>query len=171
MLRHADVTPETDRRLSEAVARWTGAPVKIVPYSRDPAACDALLNLLERFGRRGQMAEAKVNDREAFLYICARPDGQTFAQGLGDTPVLAICDAFLSTRGEEPRPRPTPAPIPTPHAPIFQAAGYEPPAPAADAQQWQCVNCGWEGPTPTPDPRRCPGCRRNFLKPLPRRTR
>jgi hypothetical protein len=169
VLRHADATTETDHRLSEAVARWTGAPVKIAPYSRDPSACDALLNLLERFGRRGQMAEAKVNDREAFLYICARPDGQTFAQGLGDTPVLAICDAFLSTRGEEERPRSTPPSTPVQHAPIFHAAGYDPPA--ADEKQWQCVNCGWEGPTPSPDPRRCPGCHRNFLRSSPRRTR
>jgi len=169
VLRHADVTPETDRRLSEAVARWTGAPVQLVPYSSNPSACDALLNLLERFGRRGQMAEAKVNDREAFLYICARPDGQTFAQGLGDTPVLAICDAFLSTRGEEERPRSTPPSTPVPHAPIFQAAGYAPTA--ADEKQWQCVNCGWEGPTPSPDSRRCPGCHRNFLRSSPRRTR
>jgi hypothetical protein len=171
VLRHADVTPDTDRRLSEAVARWTGAPVKLVPYSRDPAACDALLNLLERFGRRGQMAEARVNDREAFLYICAKPDGQTFTQGLGDTPVLAICDAFLAAKGEEsrPAPAPPPAPVQAPAEPLFQAAGYRPPAP--EPKLWQCVNCGWEGPTPEPDPRRCPGCHRNFLRPLPRRTR
>lgn len=170
MLRHADATDETDRRVSEAVARWTGAPVRFIGYSRDSSACDLLLNLLERFGRRGQMAEARINDREAFLYLCARPDGQTFTQGLGDTPVLAICDAFLSSRGEDPRPRPTPPPISTPPAPIFHAAGFEP-APHGEEKQWQCVNCGWEGPTPSPDPRRCPGCHRNFLRPIPRRTR
>ena len=167
MLRHADATDETDRRVSETVAKWTGAPMRHVAYSRDPSACDALLNLLERFGRRGQMAEARINDREAFLYLCALPDGQTFTQGLGDTPVLAICDAFLSCRGEEPRGRPTPAP--TPHAPLFRAAGYEPPAAAPSLLQ--CVNCGWEGPVPSPDPKRCPGCHRNFLRPLPRGTR
>lgn len=115
------------------------------------------------------MAEARINDREAFLYICARPDGQTFTQGLGDTPVLAICDAFLSSRGEDPRPRATPPPAPRPSAPIFRAAGFDPEA--ADAPAVQCANCGWEGPTPSPDARRCPGCRRHFLRPIPRRTR
>jgi len=154
--------------VSEAVARWTAAPVKVAPYTSDPSACDALLNLFERFGRRGQMAEARVNEREAFLYLCARPDGQTFAQGLGDTPVLAICDAFLSCRGEDPAPRETPSPPRRPTGPIFRAAGFDPPP--ADEKHWQCVNCGWEGPTPAPDPRRCPGRRRNFLRSIPPRT-
>lgn len=171
MLRHADATEGTDRRLSEAVARWTGLAVRVLPYSRDPAAADALVNLMERFGRRGQMAEAAVNNREAFLYICARPDGETFAQGLGETPGLAICDAFLNCRENDDADAPRPVQAASrPPAPLFSEVGFEP-APEPEVAYLQCVNCGWEGPEPSPDPRRCPGCRRNFLRPRPRRAR
>jgi hypothetical protein len=169
VLTHSDANEVTDRAVREAVFRWTGTAPGLLPYTRDPAACSALLSLMERLHRRGQLAEAVVNGTEAFLYLCARPDGQTFAQGLGSTPALAICEAFLSCRENEP-PTETAA-ASTPIAPLFHAVGYAPQHAAEPAAALQCVNCGWEGPTPAPDPTRCPSCRRNFLRPSPRRTR
>jgi hypothetical protein len=169
MLRHADATEEIDQRVREAVAQWTrGGTVRAVSYTRDPSAIATLVGLMERFGRRGQIAEAVINGEEAFLYLCARPNGTTFAQGLGSTPGLAVCDAFLGSREDE-RTAPPPAARATPHEPLLRAAGFKPPLPAEDPSM-QCVNCGWEGPTPGSDPRRCPSCHRHFLRPAPRRT-
>ena len=169
MLRHADATAEIDRRVAQAVAGWTGGAVRPLAYTHDPSGISILVGLMERFGRRGQIAEALINGEEAFLYLCARANGTTFAQGLGSTPGLAVCDAFLGCREDE-RPSSPPAGRATPAEPLLRAAGFKP-APAAEDPAAQCVNCGWEGPAPTSDPRRCPSCRRHFLRPAPRRTR
>ena len=175
LLKHSDVSEEIDRRIAEAVARWMGTPPRYEPYAHDPSLCPVLAGLMERSGRRGQLAEVALNGQEAFLYICARPNGETFAQGIGSTPSLAICDAFLSCREDEPphvdaSPARSSAPPPTRIEPLFQAVGFRP-DPPHESPGFQCVNCGWEGPEQKSDPKRCPSCRRHFLKPAPRRTR
>lgn len=92
----SDEREEVDHRISREVARWTGTPFFLMPYTRDLPSANRLRELLEEGGRRPAGVRAVTLDREpAFIYVCIGDGGDPFAQGVGPTPALAICDAFL----------------------------------------------------------------------------
>lgn len=91
-----DAREETDRRISVGVARWRGTPPRLLPYTLDLDAASLLRQLMEEPGRRsGAIREVTLDREPAFIYACIGPRGEPFAQGVGPTPALAICDAFL----------------------------------------------------------------------------
>ena len=98
-----DAREETDRRIAGGVARWTGNPLHVLPYTREPDAANRLRELMEEPGRRSGGIRVVTLDRDpAFIYSCIGEGGEPFAQGVGPTPALAICDAFLLCCPSEP---------------------------------------------------------------------
>jgi hypothetical protein len=96
MLHSRDIGEETDRRVARCVARWTGIHTNLLPYTRDLELANGLRRLMETEGRRaGSLRPVTVEGRPAFIYVCPGDQLLPFAQGVGPTPALAICDAFL----------------------------------------------------------------------------
>ena len=105
MLRRRDATTETDRRIAEALGRWSArAPEDPPPgFTSEEKAAEMLRALMEQDGRTSDLRSVMVNGRDAFIYVCRSPDLRPYAQGLGSTPVLAVCDAFLARATDETR--------------------------------------------------------------------
>ena len=95
---------ETDRRVARGVARWTGGSESpLLPYTRDLETANQLRQLMEVGGRRpGSIRPVTVEGQPAFIYVCLTEQQRPFAQGVGPTPALAICDAFLLCCPSEP---------------------------------------------------------------------
>lgn len=94
---------ETDRRVAKGVARWTGSDSPLLPYTRDLETANQLRLLMEVDGRRtGSIRPVTVEGQPVFIYVCLSEQLRPFAQGVGPTPALAICDAFLLCCPSEP---------------------------------------------------------------------
>ncbi|HEY6146997.1 MAG TPA: hypothetical protein VIZ69_04835 [Thermoanaerobaculia bacterium] len=98
-----DIGEEVDRRVARGVARWTGRNPELLPYTRDLDVANGLRRLMETEGRRsGSLRPVTVEGQPAFIYVCLNEQLRPFAQGVGPTPALAICDAFLLCCPSEP---------------------------------------------------------------------
>ena len=107
MLHEMDAKKETDRRVARGVARWTGTnghgAGAVPPYTRDLEFANRLRALMETDGgRMGSLRPVTVEGQLAFIYVCVTDAQRPFAQGVGPTPALAICDAFLLCCPDEP---------------------------------------------------------------------
>lgn len=116
MLRRRDATTETDRRIAEALGRWSARATEDPPpgFTSDEKAAEMLRALMEKDGRTSDLRSVMVNGSDAFIYVCRSPDLRPYAQGLGSTPVLAVCDAFLARATDETR---RAKPARSPHSP------------------------------------------------------
>lgn len=91
-----DARPETDQRIAEAMARWARLPLEVLPFTRALAAANRLRDVMEGAGGRvGDVRPVTIDQEPAFIYVCLGDRQEPFAQGVGPTPALAICDAFL----------------------------------------------------------------------------
>ena len=99
-----DCREETDRRVARGVARWTGSgSSRLLPYTRDLESANQLRQLMEVEGQRtGSIRPVTLEGQPAFIYVCLSEQLRPFAQGVGPTPALAICDAFLLCCPSEP---------------------------------------------------------------------
>ena len=109
MLHVKDAREETDRRVARGVARWNGTndhgelALPLLPYTRDLELANQLRTLMETDGHRtGSLRPVTVEGQPAFIYVCLSDQQRPFAQGVGPTPALAICDAFLLCCPDEP---------------------------------------------------------------------
>jgi hypothetical protein len=103
MLHIKDIGEELDARVTRGVARWTGIHTEVLPYTRDYELANTLRRLMEFDGRRtGSLRPVTVEGHPAFIYVCLGEELRPFAQGVGPTPALAICDAFLLCCPPEP---------------------------------------------------------------------
>ena len=68
--------------------------------TRDLALADRLRTLMET--ETGSLRPVTVEGQPAFIYVCLSDQQRPFAQGVGPTPALAICDAFLLCCPDEP---------------------------------------------------------------------
>jgi hypothetical protein len=103
MLHSKDVGEATDRRVAQGVARWSGSDPGLLPYTRDLELANGLRRLMEIEGRcTGSLRPVTVEGKPAFIYVCLSGELRPFAQGVGPTPALAICDAFLLCCPSEP---------------------------------------------------------------------
>ncbi|MEO8431310.1 MAG: hypothetical protein ABI592_07360 [Acidobacteriota bacterium] len=95
MLTSREATQDLDRRIAIGLAQWTGDELVEQPFTRDLDAASGLRRWMESDGRSGKIRPVTLDDRAAFFYSCHGERGEPFAQGVGDSPALAICDAFL----------------------------------------------------------------------------
>jgi hypothetical protein len=102
MLQIRDARPETDQRIAEAVARWARLPFEVLPFTRELDSANRLRQVMEGAGRTGSVRPVTIDHQPAFVYVCLGDRQQPFAQGVGSTPALAICDAFLLCCPEAP---------------------------------------------------------------------
>ena len=64
-------------------------------YTRSLAAAAELRARMESEGRSGRIRPVTLDEHPAVFYSWQGTRGEPVAQGVGDTPALAICDAFL----------------------------------------------------------------------------
>jgi hypothetical protein len=95
MLTFREATDEYDRRIAIGLSKWTGQPLCVRTYTRSLEAAGELRARMELEGRSGRIRPVTLDERPAFFYSCQGTRGEPFSQGVGDTPALAICDAFL----------------------------------------------------------------------------
>lgn len=95
MLTFREATDEYDRRIAVGLSKWTGQPLSLRSYTRSPEAAEELRARMESEGRSGRIRPVTLDEHPAFFYSCRGSRGEPFAQGVGDTAALAICDAFL----------------------------------------------------------------------------
>ena len=97
MLSAKDATWKTDLEIAGFVVRWTGQPAFLpVPcYTRNWQETNRLRKLMEISGRTGDLRAVTIDEVPTLIYVCRNPSGPPFAQGVGTTAGLAICDAFL----------------------------------------------------------------------------
>jgi hypothetical protein len=105
MLKTADATDETDRRIAEGLAKKTGGELRLLRYTRETKDAARLRDQLEiSDDYRGAVTPTGLKDGAAFFYTCQDPHGIEIAHGEGDTPELAICDGVLNFLTRPPRP-------------------------------------------------------------------
>jgi hypothetical protein len=97
MLRRHDASTRVDREVERMVAAWTGeGPREPAPdYTGTQSRAESLRALMESSGRTGLVQTVTLDGQPAFIYSCRESSRKPFAQGVGDTAALAICDAFL----------------------------------------------------------------------------
>lgn len=100
MLTRQDIGAETDRRIARALARWessNGSPDSDPPFILDHESAIALRHLIERDGRSGTTRRVRFDGRPAFVYLGFERGGEPYVHGLGESPELAIAEAFLNS--------------------------------------------------------------------------
>ncbi len=95
MLTFREANDEFDRRIAIGLSKWTGDQLREQGYTRSLEAAAELRRVMESEGRSGKIRPVTLDERPAFFYSCKGDRGEPYAQGVGDTPALAICDAFL----------------------------------------------------------------------------
>lgn len=97
MLSARDATWKTDLEIAGLVGRWTGQPafLPVPPYTGNWEETNRLRKLMEVSGRTGDLRAVTIDEVPTLIYVCRNGSGPPFAQGVGTTPGLAICDAFL----------------------------------------------------------------------------
>jgi hypothetical protein len=96
MLKLEDAGEELNRQIEAALSKPT------VPRSAGlrvdcstGAGVARIRELMEDPGGAGTIRLVRVDGRAAFVYLSFNRRGHPFAQGLGDSPSLAVVDAFL----------------------------------------------------------------------------
>lgn len=107
MLRRHDANPRVDREIERTLAGWTGGDARepAPEYTSSHSLAELLRALMEKSGRTGLVQTVTLDGQPAFIYSCRDLSRKPFAQGVGDTAALAICDAFLHCRPESPEAR------------------------------------------------------------------
>ncbi len=97
MLMVQDATADTDLRIEHLVSTCLHrAPsAEVPPYSREKSASRDLQAVMEQGNRKSELKLVSVDEEPYFVYTCTEGASRPFAQGIGRTPELAICDAFL----------------------------------------------------------------------------
>jgi hypothetical protein len=98
MLRKYQATPSMNAEIAGEVAKWTGQPV-VAPapdYTNGEEWARRLRRLIEAEDGRCEIRMMRIGGAQVFVYVCGSPGSRPYAQGVGATPVLAICDAFLN---------------------------------------------------------------------------
>ena len=98
MLTRNDLGAETDRRIARALANCNGGapPLEAATLSPDHASAADLRLLLERDGRSGTTRRVHLDGRTAFVYLGFARGGEPFVHGVGESPELAVLEAFLN---------------------------------------------------------------------------
>jgi hypothetical protein len=97
MLTRDDLGVETDRRIARALSRWTGPSREASEmFSPDHASAADLRLLLERDGRSGTTRRVRLDGRTAYVYLGFARGGEPFVHGVGESPELAVLEAFLN---------------------------------------------------------------------------
>lgn len=100
MLTRQDLGSETYRRISQALSRWNDSQEAATPeasFTLDHDSAAALRHLIESHGRSGTTRSVRFDGRPAFVYLGFERGGEPFVHGLGESPELAIAEAFLNT--------------------------------------------------------------------------
>ena len=104
MLTRQDIGAETNRRIAQALARIrkanseTATPdASEAPFTLDHDSALDLRPLLERDGRSGTTRRVSLDGRAAFVYLGFARGGEPFVHGIGESPELAIAEAFLNS--------------------------------------------------------------------------
>lgn len=100
MLTRRDLGSETYRRIAQALSRWNEPQEPAAPedsFTLDHDSAAALRHLIERHGRSGTTRRVRFDGRPAFVYLGFERGGEPFVHGLGESPELAIAEAFLNT--------------------------------------------------------------------------
>ncbi len=97
MLSAKDATWKTDLEIAGFVGRWTGQPafLPVPSYTRNWEETNRLRSLMDASGRTGDLRAVTIDEIPTLIYVCRNRSGPPFAQGVGTTAGLAICDAFL----------------------------------------------------------------------------
>jgi hypothetical protein len=101
MLHLGDATVKTDRLIA-ALLRSGPPHDRIPPYSTSGTAARPLRSLMEEQDCRSRLEPKLIEGQEWFVYFCSNHRGPV-AQGIGQTEVLAICDAFIKWAESMPR--------------------------------------------------------------------
>lgn len=96
MLTQKDTGETMNGKIAVALSRWGEPGAGVVHADASTGAgVTRIRQLMEGSGRGGTVRSVFVNERRAFVYLCFTSRGEPFAQGTGDSPELAIVDAFL----------------------------------------------------------------------------
>jgi hypothetical protein len=96
MLTQQDAGEKVNGRIANALSRWGDSQaVSVHADTSTGAGVTRIRQLMEASGRSGTIRSLSVNGKRAFVYLCFSPRGEPFAQGTGDSPELAIVEAFL----------------------------------------------------------------------------
>lgn len=102
MLTRQDLGAETERRIARALARWreadsAPAPEPAPDFKLDHDSAVSLRHLLEQDGRSGTTRRVRFDGRPAYVYLGFARGGEPFVHGIGESPELAIAEAFLNS--------------------------------------------------------------------------
>jgi hypothetical protein len=100
MLTHQDLGTETDRRIARALARRNEEAALSTPaasFTLDHDSASDLRRILERDGRSGTTRQVRFEGRIAFVYLGFARGGEPFVHGIGESPELAVAEAFLNS--------------------------------------------------------------------------
>lgn len=117
MIELGDAGEALDRRIAEALARWTGNLAEGPTFTRTGKGIAGLRLLMETSaGAEGSLRRILRDGVSVFAFSCRSPIDDRSIEGFGETGNLAICDAFLAC---EPDHFASPGPIggPAPSAP------------------------------------------------------
>jgi len=107
MLTRQDLGAETELRLARALARRNGvetgaesespSPASDRPFRLDHESAVGLRHLLEQDGRSGTTRRVRFDGRPAYVYLGFARGGEPFVHGIGESPELAVAEAFLNS--------------------------------------------------------------------------
>ena len=107
MLTRQDLGADTELRITRALARWNGVdtgpesePLAFdseAPFKLDHDSAVSLRHLLEQGGRSGITRRVRFDGRPAYVYLGFARGGEPFVHGIGESPELAIAEAFLNS--------------------------------------------------------------------------
>jgi hypothetical protein len=96
MLTQKDADEVVNGKIAIALSRWGDSGANALHAdAATGAGVTRIRQLMEASGRGGTVRSVSVDGKRAFVYLCFTSRSEPFAQGTGDSPELAIVDAFL----------------------------------------------------------------------------